>query len=114
MGEGLVITLTLYEALAVILDRPDGYAVFAKKPFLPDSVAQIGPLDSELSTPAHVKDAGFDYVIDTFSAQEAMEVFGSYAPSKEEVSKFLLHYSVHDAFPGWVYQVQGIFFDDGK
>lgn len=110
----MVTTLTLYEALSAILDTPDGHAVFAKKPFSPDSVAQIGPLDSELSTPVQVKNAGFDYVIDTFSAQEAMEVFGSYAPSKEEVGEFLLHYSVHDAFPGWVYRVQGIFCDDEK
>lgn len=99
--------ITLHEALSVISGMPDDYAVFARQPFLPDSVAQMGPLDAELSTPVDVKRAGFKYVMGAISAQEALEVFGSYAPSKDEVGRFLLHYAVYDAFPDWVYGVQG-------
>lgn len=103
----MVTNMNLHDALSMVLEMPDDHAVFAKKPFLSDSIAQIGPLDADFSVPAHVKAAGFDYVIDAISAQEAVEVFGSYTPSKAEVSRFLLHYAVYDSFPDWVYQLQG-------
>ncbi|WP_158549176.1 hypothetical protein [Lysobacter silvisoli] len=99
--------MNLYEALSIILEMSEDHAVFAVKPFSPGSAAQIDRLDSNLSTPEHIKSAGFDYVIDTISAQEAVEVFGSYIPTREEVSRFLLHYAIFDSFPDWVYELQG-------
>ncbi|WP_157499124.1 hypothetical protein [Lysobacter sp. Root604] len=99
--------IDLNEALSMIIEMPDDHAIFAKKPFLPDSIAQIGPLDADFSTPTSVTAAGFHYVIGSISAQEAAELFGAYVPTKEEVSRFLLHYAVYDSFPDWVYEVQG-------
>lgn len=103
----MVTNMNLNEALAVVIEMPDDYAVFARKPFLPGSEAQIGPLDADFGAPADVRAAGFDYVIGVVSAQEAAEVFGTYVPTKEEISRFLLHYAVYDSFPDWVYELQG-------
>ena len=99
--------MNLGEALDMILECGEEEVVFAKRPWTLDSDATIGLLDEKLATPSQVRSAGYDYFLDVITAREVLGVFRGITPSRDQARGLLLYYGEFDAYPDWVYELNG-------
>lgn len=96
--------MKLESALDQVHKLQDDDVIFAKKPWMLDSEAEIGSLDSDLCVPKEITDRGLAYFLDANVAREVLEVFGDREPTLDESRALLLYYAEHDAYPDWVYK----------
>lgn len=96
--------MKLQDALDQIDRLSDDQVVFARKPWLLDSDAEIGMLDFDLHVPATVTSRGLDYFLEVSVAKEVLDVFGERKPSSEQRRALLMYYAENDAYPQWVYE----------
>ena len=88
------------------LDLLDADAtICVRRPWSGSAECIVISLDANLRLPQHVKDAGFEYFLERFVADEVLEVFGEHVPSNEEKLRLLIFYADNDAYPDWVYEL---------
>jgi hypothetical protein len=97
--------MKLREALDQVGHLDDDKVIFARRPWILDTEAEIGRLDDEsLGVPEAIRNRGLEYFLDVPVAREVLEVFGNREPTVEERRALLLFYAEHDAYPDWVYE----------
>lgn len=95
--------MKLQQAFDEIVLAADEAVIFAKKPWTLSSDAVVGQLNENQTIPKDLSDNGYAYCIDAAVAREVLEVLGNRKPSATERRALLLHYSINDAYPDWVY-----------
>ena len=95
--------MTLTEAITKIDSAGDETVIFSRRPWSPTAESTIGPLDDDLTVPASLREAGFEYFLEATVAKEVCEVFECHPPTLDEKVRLLLYYAENDAYPEWVY-----------
>jgi len=88
------------------LDALDEFDMLcARRPWSASAECVVTSLNDDLGVPPHIKEAGFEYFLEVFTAREVLEAFGVFSkkpPTEEEKIRLLIHYADYDAYPDWI------------
>lgn len=96
--------MSLASILERLADLDDSSCIFARKPWGPDSIAEVASLEANFDAPKEVSAQSLEYFLEVHVAKEVVEVFGERKPSASEVERLLIFYAENDAYPDWVYK----------
>lgn len=96
--------MNLGALLDQVREMDDSMCIFAKKPWAPNSEAEVVPLGKDYQTPPNIAAQGLDYFLEIHIAKEVLDVFGEHSPTKDEQRNLLIYYAENDAYPVWVYE----------
>lgn len=91
--------MRLKDALCQIQTLDDDAVIYARRPWMLDSDAEIGKFVADFSISAAMKDRGFDYFLEVSVAKEVLDGFERRYPTDEERCVLLIYYAENDAFP---------------
>jgi hypothetical protein len=96
--------MTLQEILDRVDELGDDQVIFARRPWTPDSEAEIGKFNDNFRVPDATSNRGLDYFLEVSVAKEILEVFGETRPAPERIRALLMFYAENDAYPKWIYE----------
>ncbi|WP_407364142.1 hypothetical protein HKW97_23910 (plasmid) [Pseudomonas luteola] len=78
--------------------KDDQEAIFAKRPWDPNSEATIAYLNEELGVPSDLKSEGYDYFLEKPLVVNFLEAKFERDMDDKSFVDFVIHYAVNDAF----------------
>jgi hypothetical protein len=95
--------MTLQEVLNDIENLGEDDVIFARKPWVLDTEAEIGHLNVDYGIPATMTSRGLAYFLEVFVArEEVLDGLQEYPLSNAERFAAVVYYAEFDAYPEWL------------
>jgi len=103
--------MKLVDAIFLSAQMPENSVVCAREPFHQSSEAVIVQMESNGRIPAHVKQEGYVYFLETDGVVELLEMMSKKRSSRGTKAEFVCYYASHDAYPAFYYDLTDIVCD---
>lgn len=95
--------MNLFQAIEKIVNLRDikGEVIFAQKPWGISSNALIDFLDSNDGVPQHIRNAGYEYFLESEIIKELVDFKNEKKVDLDKFVELIIYYAEYDAYPDW-------------